>query len=137
MLFFASLFSLARAETVEVTMGLAPADLHTVEVEVGARPQTVRFESGVPLEATVSVAPHPAGYQLVVDLVALRTRVDRAYSGQDRALIEAALHGVRKGAHIAQPALVLPKTKGSRCEYIVGSEMDDVFYGVMVTGRAL
>lgn len=140
-MFVTWLLSLAHAQTVEVTLGIAPAELRTVQVEVGAPPTVHRFRSGVRLEATVEVVPHEQGYALSVGLAALEKRADRSLSKAERAHVQNLVRRVLPGGpdgRFAHPTLVMPSSPGSTAHFEVGGEdASGAFVGVKVSGRVV
>ena len=140
-MFVAWLLSLAHAQTVEVTLGIVPATLHTLHIEVGAPATVHRFRSGVRLEATIEVVPHEQGYALSFELAALEKRADRSLTKAERALVQHLVRHVLPvgpDGRFARPTLVMPSSPGSTAHFEVGGEdANGAFVGVQVSGRVI
>jgi len=125
----ALLFS-AHAASLNVELGIAPAKLHNVSVEIGAPPRTVSFTSGVPLTATLVAGSRSDGAWVEVELVVAGTKVERSLSRKQRAVVASTVRGRDV---LAKPLLVVNGSPGSQALYQVGGELPDgEFYGVLV-----
>ncbi|MEZ4320406.1 MAG: hypothetical protein R3F61_23200 [Myxococcota bacterium] len=116
-----ALLGAAFASMVQVELGIAPAELHTVLVEVGAPAQTVEFVSGVPMRAKLKARAAENGTRISVDLEVSSTKVDRSLSKVDRELVR---HAVTRGARVS-PELVLPDEENGKALFFVGGEEED------------